>query len=234
MEGWQCVFVLYSCLWSEISLMLDVFMEELGCVCLVVKGVCFKCFILKGVLQFFIFFLLCFGGCGEVKMLCSVEVVLLVLLLSGIMFYSGLYINEFFFRVLEYEMCFFEFFFDYLYCIQFFVGVIGMLEFVLCCFELVLFGYLGYGVNFIYCVGSGELVDDIMMYCYCEEKGFIVSVVIDNKMFIGRQLKVLNVWEFFDVDILCVVKCFICMVFKLYFGGKFLKSRELFWQFMFK
>lgn len=234
MEGWQRVFVLYSRSWSEISLMLDVFTEESGRVRLVVKGVRFKRFILKGVLQFFIFFLLRFGGRGEVKTLRSVEVVSLALLLSGITFYSGLYINEFFFRVLEYETRFFEFFFDYLYCIQFFVGVIGTLEFALRRFELVLFGYLGYGVNFIYCAGSGESVDDIMTYRYREEKGFIVSVVIDNKTFIGRQLKALNVREFFDVDILRVAKRFIRMAFKSYFGGKFLKSRELFRQFMFK
>lgn len=68
-----------------------------------------------------------------------------------------------------------------------------------------------------------------MIYCYCEEKGFFVSVVIDNNIFIGWYLKVLEVWEFLDVDILCVVKCFICMVLKLYFGGKLLKSWELFW-----
>lgn len=213
--------------------MLDVFMEEFGCVCFVVKGVCFKCFNFKGVLQFFIFLLVCFGGCGEVKILCSVEVVLLVLLFSGIIFYSGFYVNEFIFCVLEYEICFFEFFFDYLYCIQVFVGVSGLLEFVLWCFELVLFGYLGYGVDFFYCVGSGELVDDIMIYCYCEEKGFIVSLVIDNNMFIGYYLKVLVSCEFFDVDMLCVVKCFICIVLKFYFGGKLFKSWELFCQFMF-
>lgn len=77
-----------------------------------------------------------------------------------------------------------------------------------------------------------EPVDDTMTYRYREEKGFIASVVIDNKTFTGRQLKALNAREFPDADTLRAAKRFTRMALKPYLGGKPLKSRELFRQFM--
>ncbi|XPE39904.1 DNA repair recO domain protein [Shigella flexneri] len=58
-----------------------------------------------------------------------------------------------------------------------------------------------------------------MTYRYREEKGFIASVVIDNKTFTGRHLKALNSWEFPDVDTLRAAKRFTRMAFKPYLGG---------------
>ncbi|HBM8633181.1 TPA: DNA repair protein RecO [Escherichia coli] len=229
MEGWQRAFVLHSRPWSETSLMLDVFTEESGRVRLVAKGARST---LKGALQPFTPLLLRFGGRGEVKTLRSAEAVSLALPLSGITLYSGLYINELLSRVLEYETRFSELFFDYLHCIQSLAGATGTPEPALRRFELALLGHLGYGVNFTHCAGSGEPVDDTMTYRYREEKGFIASVVIDNKTFTGRQLKALNAREFPDADTLRAAKRFTRMALKPYLGGKPLKSRELFRQFM--
>ncbi len=231
MEGWQRAFVLHSRPWSETSLMLDVFTEESGRVRLVAKGARSKRSTLKGALQPFTPLLLRFGGRGEVKTLRSAEAVSLALPLSGITLYSGLYINELLSRVLEYETRFSELFFDYLHCIQSLAGATGTPEPALR-FELALLGHLGYGVNFTHCAGSGEPVDDTMTYRYREEKGFIASVVIDNKTFTGRQLKALNAREFPDADTLRAAKRFTRMALKPYLGGKPLKSRELFRQFM--
>ena len=71
-----------------------------------------------------------------------------------------------------------------------------------------------------------------MTYRYREEKGFIASVVIDNSTFTGRHLKALESREFPDVDTLRAAKRFTRMALKPYLGGKPLKSRELFRQFM--
>ncbi|EIJ8832661.1 DNA repair protein RecO [Escherichia coli] len=235
MEGWQRAFVLHSRPWSETSLMLDVFTEESGRVRLVAKGARSKRSkrsTLKGALQPFTPLLLRFGGRGEVKTLRSAEAVSLALPLSGITLYSGLYINELLSRVLEYETRFSELFFDYLHCIESLAGATGTPEPALRRFELALLGHLGYGVNFTHCAGSGEPVDDTMTYRYREEKGFIASVVIDNKTFTGRQLKALNAREFPDADTLRAAKRFTRMALKPYLGGKPLKSRELFRQFM--
>ncbi|XNM45263.1 DNA repair protein RecO [Escherichia coli] len=232
MEGWQRAFVLHSRPWSETSLMLDVFTEESGRVRLVAKGARSKRSTLKGALQPFTPLLLRFGGRGEVKTLRSAEAVSLALPLSGITLYSGLYINELLSRVLEYETRFSELF------------LITCTAFSSCRghwyartrrrFELALLGHLGYGVNFTHCgAGSGEPVDDTMTYRYREEKGFIASVVIDNKTFTGRQLKALNArGNFLHADTLRAAKRFTRMALKPYLGGKPLKSRELFRQFM--
>ena len=202
MEGWQRAFVLHSRPWSETSLMLDVFTEESGRVRLVAKGARSKRSNLKGALQPFTPLLVRFGGRGEVKTLRSAEAVSLALPLSGITLYSGL------------------------------AGATGTPEPVLRRFELALLSHLGYGVDFLHCAGSGEPVDDTMTYRYREEKGFIASVVIDNNTFTGRHLRALAEREFPDIDTLRAAKRFTRIALKPYLGGKPLKSRELFRQFM--
>ena len=71
-----------------------------------------------------------------------------------------------------------------------------------------------------------------MTYRYREEKGFIASVVVDNSTFTGRQLRALYEREFPDADTLRAAKRFTRIALKPYLGGKPLKSRELFRQFM--
>ncbi|HIA8356451.1 TPA: DNA repair protein RecO [Klebsiella pneumoniae] len=232
MDGWQRAFVLHSRPWSETSLMLDVFTEESGRVRLVAKGARSKRSNLKGALQPFTPLLVRFGGRGEVKTLRSAEAVSQAMPLSGITLYSGLYVNELISRVLEHETRFSELFFDYLHCIQALAGASGSPEPALRRFELALLGHLGYGVDFLHCAGSGEPVDDTMTYRYREEKGFIASLVIDNNTFTGHHLKALASREFPDVDTLRAAKRFTRIALKPYLGGKPLKSRELFRQFM--
>ena len=231
-EGWQRAFVLHSRPWSETSLMLDVFTEESGRVRLVAKGARAKRSSLKGALQPFTPLLLRFGGRGDVKTLRSAEAVSLALPLSGITLYSGLYINELISRVLEHETRFSELFFEYLHCIQALAGVSGSPEAILRRFELALLSHLGYGIDFLHCAGSGDTVEDTMTYRYREEKGFIASIVIDNRTFTGRHLRALAERDFPDADTLKAAKRFTRMALKPYLGGKPLKSRELFRQFI--
>ncbi|WP_031520261.1 DNA repair protein RecO [Siccibacter colletis] len=232
MEGWQRAFVLHSRPWSETSLMLDLFTEESGRIRLIAKGARAKRSSLKGTLQPFTPLLVRFGGRGEVKTLRSAEAVSLALPLSGIALYSGLYVNELIARVLEPETRFSELFFDYLHCIQALAGATGSPEPALRRFELALLGHLGYGVDFLHCAGSGDEVADEMTYRYREEKGFIASLVVDNATFTGSQLKALASREFPDMDRLRAAKRFTRIALKPYLGGKPLKSRELFRQFV--
>ena len=232
MEGWQRAFVLHSRPWSETSLMLDVFTEESGRVRLVAKGARSKRSNLKGTLQPFTPLLVRFSGRGEVKTLRSAEAVSLALPLSGITLYSGLYVNELITRVLEHETRFSELFFDYLHCIQALAGVTGSPEPVLRRFELALLGHLGYGVDFMHCAGSGDPVEDTMTYRYREEKGFIASLVLNQRSFTGHQLRAIEARSFPDADSLRAAKRFTRIALKPYLGGKPLKSQELFRQFI--
>ncbi|MFT4463575.1 MAG: DNA repair protein RecO [Sodalis sp. (in: enterobacteria)] len=224
MEGWQRAFVLHARPYSETRLLQDFFTEHQGQVRVLAKGARSRRSALKGALQPFTPLLARWGGRGEIKTLRSAEPVSLGLPLTGLMLYSGLYINELLSRVLAHETDYSTLFYDYLQCLQWLAGATGSPEPALRRFELALLTHLGYGVNFLHCAGSGEPVDDAMTYRYREEKGFIASVLLDRYSFSGR--------EFPDVDTLRAAKRFTRMALKPYLGGKPLKSRELFRQFL--
>lgn len=228
MEGWQRAFVLHGRPYSETSLLLDLFTEDEGRVRVLAKGARARRSPLKGCLQPFTPLLVRWGGRGEVKTLRNAEPVSLALPLTGVMLYSGLYVNELLARVLEHETNFSALFFDYLHCLQHLAALSSSPEPALRRFELALLGYLGYGVDFLHCAGSGEPVADTMTYRYREEKGFIASMIVDQHSFTGYELRALAAREFPDVQTLRAAKRFTRMALKPYLGGKPLKSRELF------
>lgn len=231
MDGWERAFVLHGRPYSETSLMLDLFTEGCGRVRVLAKGARSRRSHLKGCLQPFIPLLVRWGGRGEIKILRNAEAISLGLPLHGVMLYSGLYINELLSRVLEQEANCSVLFFDYLRCLQALAAEDSSPECALRQFELALLEHLGYGVNFLYCAGSGEPVDDHMTYRYREEKGFIASLVVDHYSFMGRALRAFAEREFPDAETLRAAKRFTRIALKPYLGGKPLKSRELFRQF---
>ncbi|MCG8710801.1 DNA repair protein RecO [Brenneria sp. 4F2] len=232
MEGWQRAFVLHGRPYSETSLLLDLFSESDGRVRVLAKGARARRSSLKGSLQPFTPLLVRWSGRGEVKTLRNAEPVSLALPLSGIMLYSGLYVNELLIRVLEHETNYSALFFDYLNCLQQLASQLASPEPALRRFELALLGSLGYGVDFLHCAGSGDPVADSMTYRYREEKGFIASLVVDNNSFTGYELRALASREFPDSATLRAAKRFTRIALKPYLGGKPLKSRELFRQFL--
>lgn len=231
MSGWQRAFVLHSRPYSETSLLLDFFTEGEGKIRLLAKGARRNRSPLRGCLQPFTPLLIRWGGKGEIKTLINADPVSLALPLSGTVLYSGLYLNELTARVLEFGTPYSALFFDYLSCLQVLAGSERTPESALRQFELALLSYLGYGVDFLHCAGSGEPVSDTMTYRYREEKGFIGSLVIDQFSFTGKQLKALASRDFPDADTLKAAKRFTRMALKPYLGGKPLKSRELFRKF---
>ncbi|EKT67157.1 DNA repair protein RecO [Providencia alcalifaciens] len=232
MSGWQRAFVLHSRPYSETSLLIDFFTEGEGKIRLLAKGARRNRSPLRGCLQPFTPLLIRWSGKGEIKTLISADPVSLALPLSGTVLYSGLYLNELTARVIEFGTPYSALFFDYLQCLQILAGSERTPESALRQFELALLSYLGYGVDFLHCAGSGEPVTDAMTYRYREEKGFIGSLVIDQLTFTGKQLKALAEREFPDADTLKAAKRFTRIALKPYLGGKPLKSRELFRQFI--
>ncbi|WP_108478526.1 DNA repair protein RecO [Providencia alcalifaciens] len=231
MSGWQRAFVLHSRPYSETSLLIDFFTEGEGKIRLLAKGARRNRSPLRGCLQPFTPLLICWSGKGEIKTLINADPVSLALPLSGTVLYSGLYLNELTARVIEFGTPYSSLFFDYLNCLQVLAGSERTPESALRQFELALLSYLGYGVDFLHCAGSGEPVSDTMTYRYREEKGFIGSLVVDQLTFTGKQLRALADREFPDADTLKAAKRFTRMALKPYLGGKPLKSRELFRQF---
>ncbi|CAM3255625.1 DNA repair protein RecO [Xenorhabdus nematophila] len=232
MDGWQRAFVLHGRPYSETSLLLDFFTENEGRVRVLAKGVRSRRSHLKGCLQPFTPLLIRWSGRGEIKTLRDAEPISLALPLAGSVLYSGLYVNELLSRVLEQGTAYPALFFDYLQCLQALAASDRTPEYALRRFELALLTSIGYGVDYLHCAGSGESVTDTMTYRYREEKGFIASLIIDNYSFTGYELKALSLGEFPDGVTLKAAKRFIRIALKPYLGGKPLKSRELFRQFV--
>ncbi|WP_032114766.1 DNA repair protein RecO [Candidatus Arsenophonus nilaparvatae] len=230
MDGWQRAFVLHTRPYSETSLLLDFFTENEGRIRLLAKGARSRRSNLKGCLQPFTPLLIRWGGKGEMKTLRGAEPISLALPFTGTVLYSGLYVNELLARVLAQNIPYQTLFFEYLTCLQVLAGSEYTPEHALRRFELSLLSHLGYGVDFLHCAGSGELVADSMTYRYREEKGFIASLVIDHLSFTGKQLKAFAARQFPDVDTLRAAKRFTRIALKPYLGGSPLKSRELFYQ----
>jgi len=229
-DGWQRAFVLHTRPYSETSLLLDFFTENEGRIRLLAKGARSRRSNLKGCLQPFTPLLIRWGGKGEMKTLRGAEHIFLALPFTGTVLYSGLYVNELLARVLAQNIPYQTLFFEYLTCLQVLAGSEYTPEHALRRFELSLLSHLGYGVDFLHCAGSGELVADSMTYRYREEKGFIASLVIDHLSFTGKQLKAFAARQFPDVDTLRAAKRFTRIALKPYLGGSPLKSRELFYQ----
>ncbi|EMF4710712.1 DNA repair protein RecO [Providencia stuartii] len=231
MSGWQRAFVLHSRPFSETSLLVDFFTEGEGKIRLLAKGARRNRSPFRGCLQPFTPLLIRWGGKGEIKTLTHADPISLSLPLTGTVLYSGLYLNELVTRVIEFGTPYSALFFDYLSCLQLLAASEHTPEAALRQFELALLSYLGYGVDFLHCAGSGEPVSDTMTYRYREEKGFIGGLVIDQLSFTGKHLKALAAREFPDSDTLRAAKRFTRIALKPYLGGKPLKSRELFRQF---
>ncbi|MCP9269781.1 DNA repair protein RecO [Xenorhabdus sp. XENO-1] len=232
MDGWQRVFVLHGRPYSETSLLLDFFTENEGRVRVLAKGARRRRSHLKGCLQPFTPLLVRWSGKGEIKTLRDADPISLALPLTGSVLYSGLYVNELLSRVLEQGAAYPALFFDYLQCLQSLAASEYTPEYALRRFELALLTNMGYGVDYLHCAGSGEPVSDTMTYRYREEKGFIASLVVDHFSFTGNELKALAAGEFTDSLTLKAAKRFTRIALKPYLGGKPLKSRELFRQFV--
>lgn len=226
-EGLQRCFILHRRSYSETSLILDVFSEEYGRVSLMSKGARSKRSPLKGALQPFTPLLLKWSGNGAMKTLRQAESISLGLPISGINLYSALYINELIGRVLAQGVAYPALFHDYLQALTELAHNTNP-EPALRRFELALLSAMGYGVDFLHCAGSGEMICATMTYRYREQKGFIASVRNDNLTFKGDELIAISERRFQTKEQLQAAKRFTRIALKPYLGSKPLKSRELF------
>jgi DNA repair protein RecO (recombination protein O) len=147
--------------------------------------------------------------------------------LVGISLYSAMYINELVVRVIPVEVPFPGLFFDYLDALTELAQSVNP-EPALRRFELALLSALGYGVDFLHCAGTGDVVDPTMTYRYREQKGFIASIRNDNLTFLGEELIAISERRFTSKQQLQAAKRFTRIALKPYLGSKPLKSRELF------
>jgi DNA repair protein RecO (recombination protein O) len=232
MEGWQRCFILHSRPYSETSLLLDVFSENVGRLSVLARGARANRSRMRGMLQPFTPLLIRIGGRGSLKSLYAAEAISLALPLTGVNLYCGLYLNELLTRVLGPEIPLQPLFFDYLECLQVLAVNAETPEIALRRFELALLAHLGYGPDFLHCAGSGEPITPEMTYQFHKERGFTASLVVNNTSFTGRALIAFAERNFVDKAMLSAAKRFTRIALKPYLGGKPMKSQELFRTFM--
>ncbi|QYN42045.1 DNA repair protein RecO [Gilliamella sp. ESL0443] len=227
MENWRRAFVLHTRTYSESSLLVDLFVENVGKVTILAKGARRKRSALKGILQPFTPLIVQYSGHGEIKTLRQVEAVSLTLPLVSVYLYSAFYLNELLHRVLVAETEITTLFDDYLASIQQLAQQVPA-ENVLRAFELALLENLGYHVDFFHCSATGENIVESMHYQYVSEKGFICSLLQNTTAFTGEEVLALGKRQFHNIDTLKAAKRFTRMALKPYVGAKPFKSRELF------
>jgi len=227
MENWRRAFVLHTRTYSESSLLVDLFVEDVGKVIILAKGARRKRSALKGILQPFTPLIVQYSGKGEIKTLRQVEAISLTLPLVSVFLYSAFYLNELLHRVLVAEAEFTTLFDDYLTSIQQLAQQVPA-ENVLRAFELALLDNLGYHVDFFHCSATGDNIVESMHYQYLSEKGFISSLLQNSTSFTGEQVLALGNRKFHNTDTLKAAKRFTRMALKPYIGSKPFKSRELF------
>lgn len=227
MENWRRAFVLHTRTYSESSLLVDLFVENVGKVTILAKGARRKRSALKGVLQPFTPLIVQYSGHGEIKTLRQVEAVSLTLPLVSVYLYSAFYLNELLHRVLVAETEITTLFDDYLASIQQLAQQVPA-ENVLRAFELALLENLGYHVDFFHCSATGDNIVESMQYQYISEKGFICSLLQNSTGFTGEEVLALGKRQFHNIDTLKAAKRFTRMALKPYVGAKPFKSRELF------
>jgi len=227
-QQWQRGFVLHKREYSETSFLVDFFTEHNGRITLLAKGARRPRSPLKALLQPFTPLLLRWSGKGDLKTLTKVEAASLTLPMNTLALYSGFYVNEMLVRVLENQTAYQELFQHYLLCVTKLAATPDALEPTLRTFEFQVLKALGYGVDFVHCIATGEEVDPNMWYQFRENKGFIASLLQNNLSFLGKDLLAFDLLDFSEKSTQQAAKRFTRIALKPYLGSQPLKSRELF------
>ena len=227
-QQWQRGFVLHKREYSETSFLVDFFTEHNGRITLLAKGARRPRSPLKALLQPFTPLLLRWSGKGDLKTLTKVEAASLTLPMNTLALYSGFYVNEMLVRVLENQTAYQELFQHYLLCVTKLAATPDALEPTLRTFEFQVLKALGYGVDFVHCIATGEEVDPNMWYQFRENEGFIASLLQNNLSFLGKDLLAFDLLDFSEKPTQQAAKRFTRIALKPYLGSQPLKSRELF------
>lgn len=228
MNGFQRCFILHARPYRETSLILEVFSEDHGRICLMAKGARSQRSVLRGILQPFTPLLLKWSGHGNMRTLRHAEAISLSLPLSGVSLYSGFYLNEILMRVLESNSPYPQLFIEYL------TALTGLVrnsnpEPTLRCFEFYLLESIGYGVDFLHCAKTNAAVDESATYIFYPQSGFVMSCTKSAHLsFQGRDLLAFARRELTSEETLKAAKRFTRFALKPYLGTQPLKSRELF------
>lgn len=226
-------YILHARPYRDTSNLLDVFTEDYGRVGLVARGVRTSKSRLQGLLQPFSPLLLSWVGLGELHTLTHAETNKRAHHLKAGNLMTGFYINELILNFLHRDDPHPRLFFRY----QETLADLENSEHVepfLRLFERDLLQEAGYGLIFDCDVESGEAIEPDRFYTYYPGKGPVMAVSPDEELMQirGSTLLALNKSKITDASILPDAKRLMRYLINWHMGGKPLKTRELFKQFL--
>lgn len=220
-------FILHQRAFSESSLILDIFSENMGRFSLLAKGARRPKSFWRGLLVPFRPLLFSWTGRSDLKTLTQAEVDGKSTLLVGTKLWCGLYLNELLMRLLSLGDPHPEIYKAY----QIALTQLEMThseESVLRCFERDLLEGLGYG--FEYCdFESGAPIEPEVLYVFDPSQGFSLLRDPKAKLIVsGASILALARGEFEDLHQLKEVKMLLQSAIQIHLGSKPLQTRQLF------
>lgn len=229
----QASFILHTRPYRDTSNLLDVFTKEYGRIGLVARGARSSKSRLQGLLQPFTPLLISWSGRGELYTLTQAEQEQRAYHLKAGNLMTGFYINELVLNFLHRDDPHPQLFQRYLSTVTE-LERSEHVEPVLRLFERDLLQESGYGLIFDCDVESGDSIDPDKMYTYHPDKGPVMSAVSDEMLLQikGRTLIELSKDRITDATILPEAKRLMRYLINWQMGGKPLKTRELFKQYL--
>ena len=229
----QACYILHSKPYRDTSNLLDVFSYEYGRIGLVARGARSSRSRMQGLLQPFSPLLISWTGSGELYTLTHVEQVQKAYHLKAGNLMTGFYINELVMNFLHRDDPHPHLYEHYQ------LTIAGLeknmhIEPVLRLFERDLLQETGYGLLFDYDAETGEPVEEDKLYTYQPDKGPVISNAPDASelQIQGKTLLALNQDKITDPSILPEAKRLMRYLVNWYMGGKPLKTREMFKQYL--
>ncbi|WP_024872783.1 DNA repair protein RecO [Tolumonas lignilytica] len=221
-------FVLHTRPYRETSQLVDLFVASMGKVTVVAKGSRSSRSSLKGLLQPFLPLHIHFGGKSSLKTLLQLETRSTQIVLQGERLFSGLYLNELLYYLLEPDAEYPGLFSSYFQVLLALSEQREVVSILLRQFELLLLQQLGYGTDFCYAADSGLPIDPDSFYRYELESGFIATSLRHHSFFSGREILGISEQDFSDSTVLAAARRFSRQAFAALLGNRPLKSRELY------
>lgn len=223
-SSFQHAYVLHTRPYRETSLLVDLFVAELGRVTAVMRGARRKG---VNVAQVFQPVMVELSGSGELKNIKSIEPAGQLTFLTGNALLSGFYINELLVRLLPKDIQSNELFLAY-------VAALGglaenkELEPLLRHFEMTLLDVLGYAINFDAEAESELPIRSEELYEFQPQLGFIYARFSSKEVIRGEVIHELASGRVESVEAKRASKRILRAALAIHLGNKPLKSRELF------
>lgn len=221
-------FVLHTRPYRETSQLVDLFVASMGKVSVVAKGSRSSRSAVKGLLQPFLPLHVCYNGKSSLKTLVQLEARSTQIVLQGERLFSGLYLNELLYYLLEPDAEYPGLFSSYFQTLLALSNQQEPVSPLLRQFELLLLQQLGYGSDFCYAADSGLPIEPACFYRYEPEAGFITTALRNHSVFSGREVIGISERDFSDGYILAAARRFSRQAFAALLGNRPLKSRELY------